>query len=131
MKKPAKKTNNKEEDLTTNPREKMFKTLNNGRITAGATLDDILFRCGELQLDINDTCILCASHIDESRLRYELNKPNSSYYTTYRQGVSEGKLKLNIELEYNIGEPKAKDAYKFLMAERRREEVNRKLEELF
>jgi hypothetical protein len=38
---------------------------------------------------------------------------------------------LNIDLEDNVSNPKAKDAYKHLSAERRRQAINKKLEDLF
>ena len=126
-----KKEKNPENDPLPGQKDKLYKTKNNNRLVDKLSLDDMLFRCGELQLDIIDTCNLCASHIDTLRLKHELNDPNSTYYTTYMQGVSEGKLKLNIDLEYNISEPKVRDAYKSLTSERRREAINRKLEELF
>jgi hypothetical protein len=47
------------------------------------------------------------------------------------EGVAQGVLKLNIDLEHNVGDPKAKDAYKHLSAERRRQAINHKLKELF
>ena len=115
----------------TSPKDKLYKTLNNEPLLAGISLDDILFRCGELQLSPDDVCNLCAEHIPPAILRKQLNDPQNANYITYMRGVSEGKLNLNITLEANLSEPKVKDAYKALSAERRCEAINRKLEELF
>jgi len=114
-----------------NPRDKLYKTINNERLLRDIKLEDIIFRCGELLLDFDDTCNLCADQIHPEKLKAELNNPLSNYYSSYRQGVSEGKLNLNINLENLIGDPKAKDAYKSLSDERQRQSINKKLKELF
>ena len=119
------------EQPISDPKDSLYKTVNNRSLVEGVGLDDIIFRCGELQLDYDTTCHLCAEHYDMHALLSELNNPYSKYHKIYMHGVAEGELKLNIELEHNIGEPKAKDAYKFLSAERRRQAINKKLNELF
>ena len=115
----------------TSPKDKLYKTLNNEPLLAGISLDDILFRCGELQLPFDDVCNLCAEHISPLLLYSELKNDGSAHFASYMRGFSEGKLNLNITLEANLSEPKVKDAYKALSAERRCEAINRKLEELF
>ena len=118
------KKNKTDEQPLTDPK-------NNKRIVEGMGLEDIIFRCGELQLDHETTCNLCTGHCDTRYLLLELNNPYSKYHEIYMRGVAEGELNLNIALEHNVGEPKAKDAYKFLSAERRRQAINKKLNELF
>ncbi|MDR0699654.1 MAG: hypothetical protein LBG28_10630 [Tannerella sp.] len=65
-----------------------------------------------------------------TQLRTDLATPGTPPFEAYRHGLAEGALKLNIDLEANVGNPKVKDAYKSLAAERRRQEINRKLDEL-
>jgi hypothetical protein len=101
------------------------------RILAGMPLKDAIFRCGELQLLLEDVCWLLAEQTDPKQLMKDLQDTQSEAYAWYNQGVAEGNLKLNIDLEYNVSEPKAKDAYKHLSAERRRQAINKKLDELF
>ena len=101
------------------------------KITDGMTLERIVARCGELQLDYENVCLLCRELCDPAELIKQLTDPNSETYTWYHSGVAQGNLKLNIDLEWNVSDPKAKDAYKHLSAERRRQAINRKLEELF
>jgi hypothetical protein len=74
---------------------------------------------------------LMAERTDPEQLMRDLQNPESEPYQWYQSGVAEGNLKLNIDLENNVGEPKAKDAYKHLSAERRRQAINKKLNELF
>jgi hypothetical protein len=101
------------------------------RILAGMSLKDAIFRCGELQLLIEDVCWLLAEQTDPEQLMKDLQDAQSEAYAWYNQGMAEGNLKLNIDLESNVSEPKAKDAYKHLSAERRRQAINKKLDELF
>ncbi|WP_352422275.1 hypothetical protein [Proteiniphilum sp.] len=101
------------------------------KILSDLSPEDAIFRCGELQLSYEDTCRLLSSEMNPERLMDDLKDPGSNPYKWYQNGVAEGNLKLNIELEYNVGEPKAKDAYKNLSAERRRQAVNKKLDDLF
>ena len=113
------------------PKNKLYKTINNESLVTGIEFDDLLFRCGELQLDFNDTCNLCADHMQPGELMAQLCRPESNYYIMYMNGVSNGKLKMGIDLEHLLSDPKAKDAYKNLSAERRRQSINLKLTELF
>ena len=131
MKKKNQETGEETPPANPNPKDRMYRTLNNESLVKDIGLHDILFRCGELQLDYQTTCSLCVGHIHEDALYYHLNNPLSEYYIMYVRGVAEGKMKLIIDLEHNVGEPKAKDAYKHLSAERRRQAINQKLEELF
>lgn len=101
------------------------------KILNDMSLKDAISRCGELQLTLDDVCWLMAEKTDPEQLMHDLQDPESEPYHWYQFGVAEGNLKLNIDLEYNVGEPKAKDAYKHLSAERRRQAINKKLEELF
>lgn len=94
-------------------------------------LKDAVFRCGELQLSYEDTARLLSDRADPKQLLAELSTPGTDACNRYREGVAEGNLKLNINLEYNVADPKAKDAYKHLSAERRRQAINKKLEDLF
>ncbi|NDV46184.1 hypothetical protein D0T49_03900 [Paludibacter sp. 221] len=100
-------------------------------ILSSMSVKDAVYRCGMLQLDFEDICLLLAEKTNPEQLMAELQDPESEPYQWYHQGVAEGKLKLAIDLEYNVGDPKAKDAYKNLSAERRREAVNKKLKDLF
>ena len=101
------------------------------KITDGMTLERIITRCGELQLDYENVCLLCRELCDPDAMMKQLTDPDSETYAWYHSGVAQGNLKLNIDLEWNVSDPKAKDAYKHLSAERRRQAINRKLEELF
>ncbi len=101
------------------------------KILSEMSMDDALFRCGELQLEFEDTCLLLSKKTDPGELMRELNNPQSSAYRIYMEGVAEGNLVLMANLEYNVGDPKAKDAYKNLSAERKRQAINNKLDDLF
>ncbi|MEA4975735.1 hypothetical protein SDC9_187568 [bioreactor metagenome] len=103
------------------------------RIFDEMTLSESITRCGELQITLEDTVRLIADKTDHSpaQLLSALQDPGSDEYKWYHNGVAEGNLKLNIDLESNIGEVKAKDAYKNLSGERRRQAINKKLDELF
>ena len=101
------------------------------KITDGMTLERIITRCGELQMDYTNLCWLCKELCNPKQLMCELQNPASEPYAWYQSGVAQGNLKLNIDLEYNVSDPKAKDAYKHLDAERRRQAINSKLNELF
>ncbi|MEA4918163.1 hypothetical protein [Proteiniphilum sp.] len=103
----------------------------NKKILADMSPEDAIFRCGELQLSYEDTCRLLSPRMNLERLMDDLKDPDSDPYKWYQNGVAEGNLKLNIDLEYNVSEPKAKDAYKHLSAERRRQAINKKLDDLF
>ncbi|HCC51125.1 MAG TPA: hypothetical protein DEQ30_02975 [Porphyromonadaceae bacterium] len=125
------KESDHEDQPLSDPKDKMYRTLNNGSLVVGISLKDIIFRCGELQMDYTNVCWLCRDICDPKTLMQRLHDPETEAYGWYQSGVAQGNLKLNIDLEYNVGDPKAKDAYKHLSAERRRQAINRKLEELF
>ena len=101
------------------------------KITDGMTLDRIISRCGELQMDYTNVCWLCRDLCNPKSLMQELQDPDSDAYAWYQSGIAQGNLKLNIDLEYNVSDPKSKDAYKHLSSERRRLAINNKLKELF
>jgi hypothetical protein len=101
------------------------------KITDGMTLERIVTRCGELQLDYTNVCWLCRDIREPKVLMHDLLDPDSYVSAWYRSGIAQGNLKLNIDLEHNVSDPKAKDAYKHLSAERRRQAINSKLNELF
>jgi hypothetical protein len=101
------------------------------KILSDMSLKDAISRCGELQLTLNDVCWLMAEKTDPEQLMRDLQDPASEPYQWYQFGVAEGNLKLNIDLEANISDPKAKDAYKNLSSERRRQAINKKLEDMF
>lgn len=94
-------------------------------------IKDAIFRCGELQLHEEDVCRLLSEKTDPEKLLKDLKDPKSEAYNWYQKGVAEGNLLLNINLEENVGNPKSKDAYKNLSSERRRQAVNKKIDELF
>ena len=106
---------------------------NNERILDGKTVREVIFRCGELQLPYEQVALLAAEiePVDRQQLSVDLQTPETDAYEWYQSGVAEGNLKLNIDLEALVSDPKAKDAYKHLSAERRRQAINRKLEDLF
>ena len=106
---------------------------NNERILSGMTIKDAIFRCGELQLPCEQVALLVAelSPVDQKQLLVDLQTTGTEEHEWYQAGVAEGNLKLNINLEANVGDPKAKDAYKHLSAERRRQAINDKLKDLF
>ncbi|GHT63001.1 hypothetical protein FACS189451_08810 [Bacteroidia bacterium] len=103
------------------------------RILDGMTKKQIIVRCGELQLPHEQVVLLVAEQhpVSQQQLLANLQTTGTNEYEWYQSGVAEGNLKLNIELEANVSDPKAKDAYKHLSAERRRQAVNRKLDDLF
>lgn len=100
-------------------------------ITDGMTAERVVTRCGELQMGFDEVCWLCRDIANPKILMSDLKDPNSEAYRWYNFGFAQGALKLNIDLEANVSEPKAKDAYKHLNAERRRQAINKKLHELF
>ena len=95
------------------------------------SVKDAIFRCGELQLSYDNTVRLLSEKTNPDKLMKELLNPESEPHSWYHNGVAEGNLKLNIDLEYNVGDPKAKDAYKNLSGERKRQSINKKFDELF
>lgn len=106
---------------------------NKERILDELTLKQSIFRCGELHLTLDDTVRLTVDKSDKNakQLMHALQDAHSDEYEWYHNGMAEGNLKLNIDLEANVGEVKAKDAYKNLAGERRRQAINKKLDELF
>ena len=105
----------------------------NERILDGMTVKEAIFRCGELQLPYEQTALLVSElePTDQQQLLTNLRTPGTDEHEQYQSGVAEGNLKLNINLESNVGDPKSKDAYKHLSAERRRQAIDRKLKDLF
>ena len=95
------------------------------------SVKDAIFRCGELQLSYDNTVRLLSEKTNPDKLMKELINPESEPHSCYHNVVAEGNLKLNIDLEYNVGDPKAKDSYKNLSGERKRQSINKKLDELF
>ena len=95
------------------------------------SLTDAIARCGELQMSEDEIARLLAHRTDAPQLLSDLQTPGTASFEAYRRGQAEGALKLNIDLEANVANPKAKDAYKSLAAERRRQAINRKIDELF
>jgi hypothetical protein len=74
---------------------------------------------------------LLAHRTDAGQLLADLRTPGTAAFEALRRGEAEGALKLNIALEANVDNPKARDACKSLSDERRRQAINRKLDELF
>jgi len=105
----------------------------NERILENMAVREAIFRCGELQLPYEQTVLLVAESnpVDQKQLLQNLQTPGTDEHGWYRSGEAEGNLRLNINLERNVGDPKAKDAYKHLSAERRRQAINRRIEDLF
>lgn len=121
----------KDPEETPDPKNKMYKTFNNESIIEGISLKNLVIRCGELLIPYEEVCWLCRELCDPHSLNEQLNDTFSEAYAWYQTGVVEGKLKLNIELEYNIGDPKVKDAYKSLSTERSRQKISQKIKEMF
>jgi hypothetical protein len=92
---------------------------------------DALVRCGELDIPEDEVAVLLSDRTPVDQLRADLETPGTETYNAYHRGIAEGVLQLAATLEANVSEPKAKDAYKSLSAERRRQAINRKLDELF
>ena len=103
------------------------------RILDGMTTKEAIFRCGELQLPYEQVVLLVSEQksVNQKQLLIDLQTPGTDEYEWYRSGVAEGNLNLNINLETNVGDPKSKDAYKNLSGERRRQAINKKIEDLF
>jgi hypothetical protein len=97
----------------------------------GLSLTDAIARCGELEMHPEDIVRLLAHRTGAAQLLSDLATPGTASYEAYRRGVSEGLLKLKMDLEANVSNPKAKDAYKSLAEERYRQAVGRKIDELF
>jgi hypothetical protein len=95
------------------------------------SLLDAIARCGELQMNEDEIARLLAHRADAGSLLTDLRTPGTAAFEALRRGEAEGALKLNIALEANVENPKVRDACKSLSAERRRQAVNRKLDELF
>jgi hypothetical protein len=112
----------------------MSNTEDTKRILSEMSLRDAVFRCGELQIPVEEVAVLLSPlSLGEgaSVTLSDLSTPGTDAYYWYCQGIAEGYLKLSADLEANISNPKAKDAYKHLSAERRRQAINKKLDELF
>ena len=109
----------------------MNNTEDKKRILSEMSMEAALFRCGELQLSYEDTSLLLSKKTDPNQLLQDLDDPESEAFRIYHEGVAEGKLILMNNLEYNVGDPKAKDAYKNLSNERKRQMVNKTLNRLF
>ncbi|MDR0681763.1 MAG: hypothetical protein LBG15_07950 [Dysgonamonadaceae bacterium] len=106
----------------------------NERILDGMTVKEAITRCGELLLPYEQVVRLIADlspSIHRAQLLADLASPGTDAYEYYQSGVAEGNLKLNIDLEHNVSDPKAKDAYRHLSSERRRQAINKKQNELF
>jgi hypothetical protein len=95
------------------------------------SLSDAIERCGKLKIPVEEVAVLLSDRPGAGQLPTDLTTPGTEAFTAYHRGLAEGGLKLAIDLEDNVGNPKAKDAYKHLSAERRRQAINRKLDELF
>ena len=106
---------------------------NKERILDGMAFKEAIIRCGELQLPYEQVVYLVSDKTKKpvNQLYADLQTPGTEENEWYQAGVSEGNLKLNINLESNVGDPKSKDAYKHLSAERRRQALNRKIDDLF
>ena len=100
-------------------------------ILGDLSLTDAIARCGELQMSEDEISVLLAHRTDARQLLSDLQTPGTEAHEAYVRGQAEGNLKLYIDLEANVSDPKAKDAYKSLAAERRRQAINRKIDELF
>jgi len=107
--------------------------MKNDRILEDMTIKDAIFRCGELQLPYDQVArLIIDSHpVNRQQLLASLQTPGTDEHEWYQSGIAEGNLKLNSDLESNVVDPKAKDAYKHLSAERRRQAINDKLNDLF
>jgi len=105
---------------------------NINRILDGMTVNEAIFRCGELQLPFEQVVRLVSElePINQKQLLTDLETPGSAEYDRYRAGVAEGILRLNVCLESDI-ETDQKDAYKSLSAERRRQALDEKIKDLF
>lgn len=109
----------------------MSEKEDNKRVLSDMTTEDAISRCGELQLSYEDTCRLLSDRMNPEKLMRDLQDPESGPYQWYHDGVAEGNLMLHADLEANVSNPKAKDGYKHLSSERRRQAVNKKLDDLF
>jgi hypothetical protein len=109
------------------------KEENRRRLLDDLSLTDAIARCGELQMSEDETVALLFDRTDHdaAKLLAELRTPGTEAFEAYHRGLAEGALKLNIDLEANVSDPKCRDACKSLAAERRRQAINRKLDELF
>jgi hypothetical protein len=103
----------------------------NAHILDGMNLEEAIFRCGELQASFEETALLLSGKMDPKLLVKLLQTPGTEPHEAYHKGMAEGNLSLDATLVANVENPKAKDAYKFLSAERRRQAINEKLHELF
>jgi len=103
------------------------------RLLDGMTAAEIIFRCGELQLPLDQTVLLVGQQhkIDRARLLADLQTPGTPESESYRSGVAQGNFELNASLAANVSDAKSRDAYKHLAAERHRQLIDEKLNELF
>ena len=107
--------------------------MNNERIFDGMTVKEAIVRCGELQLPYEQVARLVSDMVETGRalsLHEKLQTPGTDEYEWYQSGVSEGNLKLNVNLESDV-QTNQKDAYKSLSAERRRQALDEKIKDLF
>jgi len=125
------KKKNDENKEPSEPKDNWFQKNNNESITEGLSLQEIITLCGEIHIDFSHLCWLCKDMVEPHILMKLLNDPTSEAYSLYNKGIASGLFKMNLYLTNNISEPKSKDAYKSLSAERRRQAISAKLNELF
>jgi hypothetical protein len=102
------------------------------KILEDKSLKDAIRRCGELQVPFEEVILLLAGRdINTKEIFKNLSTPGTDEYLWYQEGAAEGNLQLKINLECNVGDSKAKDAYKNLYAERRTEVINRAIKDKF
>ncbi len=98
------------------------------------TVEQAIVRCGELLIEKANIPLLLADKLNRKEqiaLARNLSSPNSEEYMLYAKGAANGELDTAIKLSNLVGNPKAKDAFKNLNEERRRQAINKKLHENF
>jgi len=98
------------------------------------TVEEAIIKCAQLKIDKSKIPLLLSGKIskaEQQQLLVNLETPNTEEYMLYAKGSAEGELKIASDLADLVGNVKAKDAYKNMSAEQRRQEINRVLQENF
>lgn len=123
-----------DEELDEPTEQNTERTEKNAPLLSDLSQQAAIRRCGELKIDKQQVPLLLANRLNrqqQTELLANLLKPGSEQYTWYEQGAAEGEYKTAAELEAQVGNPMAKDAYKNFAFERRRAKIDSSLKKNF
>lgn len=94
-------------------------------------LNDAVMKCGELNMSLEDMCVLLSDKIEPKRLRAELVIDGTELNTLYLKGKVLSKMERRSALAALVGDAKAKDAFKNFTEEQTAEKVSAKIKDNF